>query len=101
MKMRCKKRTAAIDFMKMFNRGPCNRETVKSRCAAPDFIKNHERLRRGLIEDRSRFDHLNHEGRATARQIIRGPHTRKQAINKPDTRALCRHKTSRLGHDND
>ena len=49
-----------------------------------------ERSRR-LMQDRRRLDHLGHEGRLSARQVILRADTSEDAIDEPDPRSRRRH----------
>ena len=72
---------AAQPGHQMLDRRPCNRQSVKRGRTAPDFVEDHERMARPLIQDSRGFDHLDHEGRATPRQIIGGPDPAEQAVD--------------------
>ena len=48
-------------------------------------------MARPLIQDRSGLDHLDHEGRAPPRQIIRGPDPAEQAVDRAQRQRLRRH----------
>ena len=69
--VRCEQRSAAIVLMQMLDRRPRDRQAVEGRGPAPDLIEDHQRALAGLVEDRGGLYHLDHEGRAPARQIIR------------------------------
>ena len=68
----CEQGAAAIGLMQVLDRRPGDRQPVESRGAAPDLVEDHERAPAGLIEDRCGLDHLDHEGRAPAREIVGG-----------------------------
>ena len=50
--------------------GPGDRRSVKSRGAAADLVENDKGTRTRLVQDRRGLDHLDHKGRAAARQIV-------------------------------
>ncbi len=70
MEMRGKQRAALVDVVQMLECRPGDREAVEGRGAAPDLVQDHQAFSCRLIEDRRRFDHLDHEGRPPARQIV-------------------------------
>ena len=80
---------------------PGDREAVVSRGAAADLIEDDEALRRGLREDRGGLDHLDHEGGAAARQIVRSADAAEQAIDDPEPGAGGGDKGAGLGKDGD
>ena len=59
-----------------------------------------ERSRR-LIEDRGGLDHLDHERRAPARQIVGRADAREQPVDDADVRARRRHERAHLRHHAD
>ena len=77
-------RAAAVDLVQVLDHRPGDREAIEGRGAAADLVQDHEALRRRLIEDRRGLDHLDHEGRAAARQIVRRPDAREQPIDHAD-----------------
>ena len=87
--MRGKQRPAAVDVVQMLQRGPGNRQPVIGGRAAPDFVQNDQRPVIGLVQDRRRFDHFDHEGRPPPRQIIRRADPAEQLADQPDLRRLA------------
>ncbi len=79
------KRPAAVHVVQMFERGPGDGKPVIGRGAAPDFVEDHQRPVVGLIEDGGGFDHLDHEGRPPARQIVGGAHAAEKLADQADT----------------
>ena len=57
--------------------------------------------RRRLVEDGGGFDHLDHEGRPAARQIVGRADAREQLVHDADHRALGRHIGTDLGQNGD
>src|SRR5438874_195297 len=53
----------------------------------------------GLIEDRRGLHHLDHEGRASAREIVGRPNAREQPVDNTQLGAPRRHETAHLGED--
>ena len=70
--MRGEQRAAAVVLVQMLDGRPGDGETVEGRRAAADLVEDDQRSLAGLIEDRCRFHHLDHEGGATAREIVGG-----------------------------
>jgi hypothetical protein len=56
--------------------------------------------RSGLVEDRGGLDHLDHEGRASARQIVGGADAREQPVDDADAGAR-RHEGAHLRQERD
>ena len=68
--VRREQRAAAVDLVQMLERRPGDRQAVEGRGAAADLVEDHKAARPGLVQDRRGLDHLDHEGRAAARQIV-------------------------------
>ena len=77
---------AAVDLVQMLDHGPGDREAVEGRGAAADLVEDDERAARRLVEDRGGLDHLDHEGRAAARQIVGGADPAEQPVDDADPR---------------
>lgn len=92
---------AAIDLVQMLDRRPGDRQAVEGRGAAADLVEDHQRAVRRLIEDRRRLDHLDHEGRPPAGEIVRSADAREEPVDHADMRGGRGHEGSRLGHDRD
>ena len=67
--------------MQVLDAGPGDREAVEGRRAAADLVEDDQRTRGRLIEDRRRLDHLDHEGRTAAREIVRRADAGEQAVD--------------------
>ena len=80
MIMRREQGAAFIGIMQVFDRRPGNREAIISRGATTNLIQNDKGLWCCLGQDGGRFDHFDHEGRASAGQIIAGANAREDAI---------------------
>src|SRR5437763_1593319 len=65
-------RAATVALMQMLDRGPGDRQAVEGRGAAADLVQNHQRTFAGLVQNHGGFDHLDHESRTPARQIVGG-----------------------------
>ena len=63
-------------------------EPVEGRGAAADLVEHDEGARARLIEDRGRLDHLDHEGRAAAGEIVGRADAAEQTVDDADMRAL-------------
>ena len=101
VEMRGEQRTATVLFVQMLDRGPGNRKAVEGRRASPDFVENDQRAFAGLIENGGGFHHLDHEGRASAGEIVGGADAREQAIDNAELGAFRRHEAAHLGQNND
>jgi hypothetical protein len=96
MIMRGEQGAATVGIVQVFEGGPSDRQPIIGRCAAPDFIKDHQGAVVRLIEDGRGFDHFDHEGRPPARQIIRSTHAAEQLADQTDAGTLGRHKAAHL-----
>ena len=68
--MRRKEGAAAVDLVQVLEGRPRDREAVEGRRTAPDLVQDDQAPGRRLIEDRRGLDHLDHEGRTPARQVV-------------------------------
>ncbi len=80
---------------------PGERQPVERARATPDLIHQDQTARRRVVQDVRRFRHLDHEGRAAAREIVRRADAREDAIDRPDHRALRRHEAADVREDRD
>ena len=92
---------ATVHRVQVLDRRPGNGEAVERGRAAADLVENDQRARPRLVEDRRRFDHLHHEGRATARQIVRRADAAEQAVHDADPASARRHVAAGLREDRD
>ena len=99
--MRREERAAAIDVVQMLDRGPGDREAVEGRGAAADLVEDDQRPRPAWLRIAAGLDHLDHEGRAAARQIVGGADAAEQPVDDADMRALGRHEGADLREDGD
>ena len=91
VEMRGEQRARAVDVVEMLDAGVGDREAVEGRRAAADLVEDDERALGRLVEDRRRLDHLDHEGRAAAREIVGRADAREQPVDDADMRAPRRH----------
>ena len=87
--------------MQIFERGPGDREPVEGRGAAPDLVQHHEGARARLIEDGGGLDHLDHEGRAAAGEIVGRADAAEQTVDDAERGTLRRHERAGLGEHDD
>ena len=92
---------ALIGVVQMLHRRPGDGHAVKGRCAAPDFVKHHQRAFRRLIEDRGGLNHFNHKCRPSAREIVRRADAGKDAVSNADMRRSRGNITARLCKNRD
>ena len=81
VKVRREQRAAAIGLVQVLDRRPGDRQAVEGRGAAADLVEDDERALARLVEDRRGLDHLDHEGRAPAREIVGGADAREQPVD--------------------
>ena len=84
--MRREQRATANAIMQMFGDRPRQTDAVIRRRATPDFIKYHQTTTRGVVENRRRLGHLDHERRLPPRQFVARPNASKNAIDHADVR---------------
>ena len=96
-----KQRPAFVDVVQMFQRRPGDREAVEGGGAAADLVENHQAVRCRLVEDGRGLDHLDHEGRSPARQIVGGADAAEQPVDDADGSGLGRHEGAGLCHHRD
>ena len=101
MIMGCEQTAAPVHLVDRLDHRPGEREPVIGRGAAPDLVENHEALRGRLREDRRGLDHLDHEGRSPARQIVARPHAAEQSVDQPEGRGACRYEGACLREHDD
>src|SRR6185437_9624935 len=85
-------RSGAAAGMNVFDDSPGYGEAVISRRPPTNLIEQDERARRGGVEDRCSLGHLNHEGGATAGQIVRGSNPGENPVHQWQSGRSCRHK---------
>ena len=86
--------------MKVLDRRPGQREPVEGGRSAAHLVEQDERPIRRRIQNRRRFGHLHHEGRASARHVVAGPDARINPVHQAKAQALSRHKAAHLGQQN-
>src|SRR5215204_1298042 len=99
--MRREQGTAAVFLVQVLDRRPGDREPVEGRGAAADLVEDDERARARLVEDRRRLDHLDHEGRAPAGEVVRRADAREQPVDDADMRLAGGHEGADLGEHDD
>ena len=85
-------------FMDIFHYGPCNGHSVIGRCASPDLVQKHKRTRRKIVQDHGCLQHLHHEGRLSARNIVRCTYAGEYLVAIADCRCFGRNKAADLCH---
>ena len=88
-------------LVQMLDRRPGDRQAVEGRGAAPDLVEDDQRAFAGLIEDRGGLHHLDHEGRASAGEIVGRADAREQAVDDADLGPLRRHEAAHLREHDD
>ena len=54
-----------------------------------------------MVEDVGGLDHLDHEGRLSASEHVRGPDTGENPVSEADAGFGCGHKRTTVGHQGD
>ena len=99
--MRGEQRAGFVYVVKMFERRPSDGKAIVGRCAAPDFIEDHQRVFIRLVKDRGCFHHFNHEGRAPPREVIRGTNAAEKLTHDTNVSVARRDETTHLSKDSD
>jgi hypothetical protein len=68
----CKQRLRSVvrRVVQVLGNGPRDRQAIERRGAAPDLVKQHERARRGAVQDGRGLSNIDQERRTAARQIV-------------------------------
>ena len=82
--MRGEQGVSAIGRGQMFRAGFGQREAVVRRCAASDFVHQHQRLRGGVMQDVAGFAHFDHEGRLPAGEVVARADAGEDAVDRAD-----------------
>src|SRR5277367_5702100 len=82
--MRREEGAAAVDLVQVLEGGPGDRQSVEGRRAAADLVENDKGTWPRLVQDRGGFYHLDHKGRAAARQIVSRADPAEEAIDDAD-----------------
>src|SRR5581483_1551537 len=101
--VRGKQRDAAAlgVIVQVFDDRPCERQPVERRRAAPDFVEDDERSLRRIVENVRGLVHLDHERRFAARELVRCPDPREDAIEDAETRLRGGDERTRLIENHD
>ena len=91
------KRPATIDLVQVLDGGKGDGQAVIGRRSPADLVEDDQRPFAGLVEDRRRLDHLDHEGRASFGEIVGSPHPAEQPVDDPDMGPGRRHVGTDLG----
>ncbi len=77
--------TAAVCVVQVLDRRPGDGQAVERRGAAADLVEDDNRsVEVALIQDVRRLDHLDHERRAAARDVVGGADAREQPVDDAD-----------------
>ena len=83
-------------FMQILHNGPGNTDTIVSGSTSSQLVKEHQRLRRNVVQDVRSLGHLYHKRRFSQRNIIRCPYPREYLIHQAYSRGFCWHETAYL-----
>jgi hypothetical protein len=92
-------RPAAVGVVQGLGAGPGDGQAVIGGGAAADLVEDHQRARACLGEDGGGLDHLHHEGRAAAGQVVARADAAEQAVDDAEPQALGGHEAAGLGQD--
>ena len=81
--------------------GGGQRQAVIRAGAAPDFVHEHQRLRRGAAQDLRRFGHLQHEGGLGVGQIVGRADAGVNGVYRPQAAAFGGHVAAHAGQQGD
>ena len=92
---------APVHLVQMLEACPGDRQPVIGRGAAANLVEDDKGPVCRPVEDGGGLHHLDHKGRATAGQIIRGADPAEHAVDHADGAAFRRYEQAGLGHDGD
>ena len=82
----------------MLGDGPGDRESIVGRGTSADLIEHCQRSAGGLIQNRSGFDHFDHESRLAAGDVIGKPRPGEYSVNNADSGLIGRNEAPDLRH---
>ena len=85
----------------VFRNCPGQRQSVKCRGAATDFIHQHQRVFCGAMQDGCRFCHLYHEGGTSSGQIVCCTNTGENSVDRAYACAVCRYIATHISEQGD
>ncbi len=71
--------------VEVLDESPRDREPVEGRRTAADFVQNDQARGRGVAHDRRGLEHLDHERRLPARQVVGGADPREDPVDRGRT----------------
>ena len=77
-------------------RGPRERQAVEGARTTSDFVHEDQALVRCVVQNRGGLGHFDHEGRATAGEIVGCTNARENSIERPDTQFVGRYETANV-----
>ncbi len=101
MKVRGEQGAAAVLLVQVLDRRPGDRQAVEGRGAAADLVEDDQAAFARLVEDRRGLDHLDHEGRAAAGQIVGRADAAEQPVDDADLGFGGRHERTDLRQQRD
>ena len=93
-------RLSLLMLVQILHNGPCYRDAVIGGSTTSQFVEEHQRARRYIIQNVSSLSHLHHKGRLSQRDIVAGSHTGEDLIHQTYSRTLSRNKTTHLSQQN-
>ena len=89
-------RAAVRRVVEVLDERPRDREAVEGGRAAAHLVQDDQAPRRRAAQDRRRLEHLHHERRLPAGEVIGGADAREDAVEDRDLRLRRRHERARL-----
>ena len=94
-------RLSVLMLVQILHDGPRYAYSVVGGSASSKLVEEHERARSDVVQDVRCLRHLHHERRLAERYVVRCTHTGENLVHHTNPRALCRHETAYLRHQND
>ncbi len=85
----------------VLHHGPCDSYTVVSARAASDFVEQHQRAGRYVVQNIRRFEHLHHERGFALRNVVRRSHTGEYLVHYSYMGFGGGNETAYLRHEHD
>ena len=87
--------------VEVFGDGPGDADAVEGAGAAADFVEDDEAAGGGVVEDVGGFLHFDHEGAASAGEVVAGSDAGEDAVDESEVEGAGGDEGADLGHDDD
>ena len=88
-------------FVDVLHDSPGDAHPVVGRGASSDFVQQHKRAGREIVQYHAGFQHLHHESGFSPGDVVRRPDPREYLVEVSEPCRRCRYETAALGHKHD